>query len=59
NLALSESRSKGVKDYLVSQGIDAERLSAKGYAEAKPKVPNTSDLNRAKNRRTDFVIESL
>jgi len=59
NLALSESRAKGVKDYLVSQGIDAERLSAKGYGEAKPKVPNTSDLNRAKNRRTDFVIESL
>lgn len=59
NLALSEARAKGVKDYLVSQGIDAERLSAKGYGETKPKVPNTSDLNRAKNRRTDFVIESL
>lgn len=59
NLALSESRAKGVKDYLVSQGIDAERLSAKGYGETKPKVTNTSDLNRAKNRRTDFVIESL
>lgn len=59
NLALSEARAKGVKDYLVSQGIDADRLSAKGYGETKPKVPNTSDLNRAKNRRTDFVIESL
>jgi len=59
NLALSESRAKGVKDYLVSQGIDAERLSAKGYGETKPKVTNTSDLNRAKNRRTDFVIESF
>jgi outer membrane protein OmpA-like peptidoglycan-associated protein len=59
NLALSEARAKGVKDYLVSQGIDADRLSAKGYGETKPKVPNTSDPNRAKNRRTDFVIESL
>jgi outer membrane protein OmpA-like peptidoglycan-associated protein/tetratricopeptide (TPR) repeat protein len=59
NLSLSESRAKGVKDYLVSQGITEERLSAKGYGETKPKVANTSDTNRAKNRRTDFVIEKL
>jgi outer membrane protein OmpA-like peptidoglycan-associated protein len=59
NLTLSESRAKGVKDYLISQGITEDRLSAKGYGETKPKVANTSDTNRAKNRRTDFVIEKL
>lgn len=59
NLSLSENRAKGVKDYLVSLGIKADRLSAKGYGETQPKVENTSEANRAKNRRTDFVIETL
>ncbi len=59
NLTLSEQRAKAVKDYLVSLGIKAERLKAKGYGESTPKVPNTSAETRAKNRRTDFVIEKL
>lgn len=59
NLSLSEARAKGVKDYLVSLGIDPSRLSAKGYGETMPKVENDSEENRAMNRRTDFVIESL
>jgi len=46
-------------NYLVEQGIDANRLNSKGFGESKPKLPNTSDENRAKNRRTDFVIEKL
>ena len=59
NLTLSEQRAKAVKDYLISQGIKAERLKAKGYGETVPKVPNTTAESRAKNRRTDFVIEKL
>jgi outer membrane protein OmpA-like peptidoglycan-associated protein/tetratricopeptide (TPR) repeat protein len=59
NLALSESRAKGVKDYLITLGIDAKRLTAKGYGETMPKEENDSEQNRAKNRRTDFVIEKL
>lgn len=59
NLTLSESRANGVKNYLVSQGLDERRLSSKGYGETAPKLPNTTDTNRAKNRRTDFVIEKL
>jgi outer membrane protein OmpA-like peptidoglycan-associated protein/tetratricopeptide (TPR) repeat protein len=59
NLTLSESRAKGVKDYLVSQGVLEGRLAAKGFGEVNPKFPNTSDSNRAKNRRTDFVIEKF
>lgn len=59
NMALSENRAKGVKDYLVSLGIDPKRLSAKGYGETMPKVDNDSEENRAINRRTDFVIEKL
>jgi outer membrane protein OmpA-like peptidoglycan-associated protein/tetratricopeptide (TPR) repeat protein len=59
NLKLSEDRAEGVKKYLVSLGVDKSRLSAKGFGETSPKVPNDSAVNRAKNRRTDFVIESL
>jgi len=59
NLWLSESRAKGVKEYLVSLGIETERLSAKGFGETQPKLENSSESNRAKNRRTDFAIETL
>lgn len=59
NLDLSDRRAKGVLKYLVSLGIDANRLNAKGYGEGKPKVANDTPENKAKNRRTDFLIESL
>lgn len=59
NLKLSDDRAKGVRDYLISLGIDGKRLKSKGFGETQPKVENDSEANRAKNRRTDFVIESL
>lgn len=59
NLVLSENRAKGVRDYLVSQGVSINRLSAEGLGETKPKVENTSEANRAMNRRTVFLIKKL
>ena len=59
NMELSDKRAQEVKKYLVSLGISDKRLSAKGFGETQPKLPNTSASNRAKNRRTDFVIEML
>ncbi|CAG5078946.1 OmpA family protein [Parvicella tangerina] len=56
NLALSQDRAFTVMEYLSTQGIPASRMKFKGYGETAPKVPNTSDANRAKNRRTDFKI---
>jgi outer membrane protein OmpA-like peptidoglycan-associated protein/tetratricopeptide (TPR) repeat protein len=59
NLALSQRRAEGVRDYLISLGIKANRLEAKGFGQTQPKVPNSTAENKAKNRRTDFVIQNL
>lgn len=57
NLTLSANRAKSVMEFLIREGkIDAERLSYKGYADTRPKVPNDSPENKAKNRRTEFKI---
>ncbi|MCJ8288741.1 MAG: OmpA family protein [Crocinitomicaceae bacterium] len=59
NLVLSEERAQSVRDYLISLGVDKSRLTAKGFGETNPKAANNSAANRAKNRRTDFVIEGM
>lgn len=56
NLKLSDDRAKAVVDYLVKKKIDKERLSWKGYGETKPLKPNTSEENRAVNRRVEFRV---
>ena len=56
NLLLSENRAKAVVNYLTSKGIDAKRLSYKGYGEAQPVSPNTTDEGRANNRRTELKV---
>jgi len=56
NLTLSDNRAKAVMAYIISKGISQERITAQGFGQTKPKVPNTSDANRALNRRTEFVI---
>ncbi|MGH8161294.1 MAG: OmpA family protein, partial [Gammaproteobacteria bacterium] len=54
NLTLSDQRAKAVEDWLVTHGIAASRLTAQGYGETRPLVPNTSPQNRAKNRRVEL-----
>jgi outer membrane protein OmpA-like peptidoglycan-associated protein/tetratricopeptide (TPR) repeat protein len=59
NRILSQNRSDAVKQFLIEKGVSINRLKAVGYGESKPKVPNTSESNRAKNRRTEFEIIGL
>jgi outer membrane protein OmpA-like peptidoglycan-associated protein len=56
NQDLSQRRAQAVVAYLTQHGIAAARLSAVGYGETKPEVPNTSKLNRQLNRRTEFKV---
>ena len=58
NMKLSDSRSQSVVSYLISKGIGADRLVAKGYGETKPIDTNDTDEGRQNNRRTEFKILS-
>jgi outer membrane protein OmpA-like peptidoglycan-associated protein len=57
NDSLSQRRAESVRRGLVERGVEQERLTAVGYGERRPIVPNDSDENRAKNRRVQFVIQ--
>ena len=59
NVTLSQNRANAVKEYLISLGINTERLEAIGYGSSKPKVPNDNEENRKMNRRTEFQILKL
>jgi len=61
NLMLSEKRAKSVKKYLVSQGINSDRITSVGYGETQPvnnctKVGICDEEGYNKNRRCEFVI---
>ncbi len=56
NQGLSERRAKAVMKYLVSKGVDAKRLIAKGYGLDFPIDTNATDAGRDKNRRVEFNI---
>jgi outer membrane protein OmpA-like peptidoglycan-associated protein len=56
NKKLSENRAQAVVNYLISKGINGERLAYKGYGKTQPIYPNDTEENRHKNRRVEFEI---
>lgn len=56
NQRLSENRAEAVKNYLVEQGVSADRLVARGYGASQPIETNDTDAGRQKNRRTELRI---
>jgi OmpA-OmpF porin, OOP family len=56
NLKLSRERAETVKNYLVSRGIEGNRLTTTGLGESNPVSDNNSDQGRAMNRRIEFKV---
>jgi outer membrane protein OmpA-like peptidoglycan-associated protein len=56
NQKLSEDRANSVVAWLTAHGVASDRLTAKGYGDSKPIVPNVTELNKARNRRVQFII---
>lgn len=56
NQKLSEDRAKSVQEYIVSQGISADRVTYKGYGEENPIESNRTEKGRSQNRRVEFTI---
>lgn len=56
NIILSMDRAKTVMAYLITKGIDGNRLTAKGYGMSVPIVSNATKEGKAMNRRTEVKI---
>jgi outer membrane protein OmpA-like peptidoglycan-associated protein len=56
NLTLSTARAERVRAVLHQLGIAHERMSYIGYGESRPRLANSSDANRAVNRRVEFRV---
>jgi len=56
NQALSERRAQSVVKYLLTKGLNNAFVGSKGYGETQPAVPNTTKVNREKNRRAEIDL---
>lgn len=56
NLALGSRRAMSVRDYLVSQGIDPDRLDTVSFGDSLPASDGTSEEDHALNRRVEFFV---
>ncbi|WP_423148701.1 OmpA family protein [Rubrolithibacter danxiaensis] len=54
NMNLSRDRANSVKTYLVNSGVDAKRISVKGYGESRPIASNSTEEGRIQNRRVEI-----
>lgn len=56
NLDLSRRRAEAVRSFLMRQGVEGGRLSARGFGEQVPIADNETEVGRARNRRVEFRI---
>lgn len=55
NMKLSKQRAEAVRNFLISRGVAADRLTAKGYGESQPVADNATEEGRFKNRRVELA----
>ena len=58
NQALSERRANAVRDYLIANGISADRLSAAGFGESNPIASNSTGAGKKENRRVEVKLKN-
>ena len=56
NQGLSERRAAAAKNFLVTQGVPADRIRTEGLGESEPVASNDTDAGRAQNRRVEVAI---
>jgi len=56
NEELSQKRAESVMEFLISQQVKPDLVSAHGYGDANPVAPNTTAKGRAKNRRVELTL---
>jgi OOP family OmpA-OmpF porin len=56
NLRLSQRRADAVREYLLSEGVSASQVAARGYGESQPATDNTTSEGRAQNRRVVMKV---
>jgi peptidoglycan-associated lipoprotein len=60
NRKLSQKRAQSAVDYIISKGIEKDRITPKGYGEDKPLVKNAqTEEDHQRNRRTEFTITNV
>jgi OmpA-OmpF porin, OOP family len=57
NQSLSDRRANAVLNYIVGKGVPADQLTAVGFGDTQPIVPNDTDEGRAQNRRIEFKVQ--
>ena len=57
NITLSKKRAKSVKDYLISRGIKADRITTNGFGKSNPIADNNSPEGKAQNRRATISVK--
>jgi outer membrane protein OmpA-like peptidoglycan-associated protein len=56
NQKLSENRADAVRDFLITQGVQTDNITATGYGKSKPVADNTTAQGRSQNRRVNLVV---
>ncbi len=59
NLRLSQRRAESVKNYLVGQGVSADRIFTEGVGETQPKIEDANNEERRQNRRVVIEVEQM
>jgi outer membrane protein OmpA-like peptidoglycan-associated protein len=56
NMKLSDQRANAVRDYLISQGLAADTITAQGFGKTMPVADNSTAAGRQKNRRVEIIV---